>query len=269
MEDEVNKDSIIVLVTHSNYIDVCEDFIKLFNKNWVDCPFKLVCSIIGDNKIIDGVECIYAGEGKNLTDGIVAVINRYTAKYYMCFLGDAFITQKIDNEKVYTFLKYLDTDKIKYCRLITRYYEFKTIKNRPYRYIKSNDIYAHTFVAFVATKGFIDEELNGISDLDFEVKYLNKAVENNDFIYKDRVMLVQNLFHIVPGIVKGKWNRIALWKIKRRNKDITLTNRKKISVIEEIKIVTINFLQIWVSPKYRKKIKRVLRKVGISFTSES
>ena len=39
---------LVNLVTHSAYSDVCDNFLELFRKNWKDCPYDFVISIIGD-----------------------------------------------------------------------------------------------------------------------------------------------------------------------------------------------------------------------------
>lgn len=61
----------------------------------------------------------------------------------------------------------------------------------------------------------LSEFKNGISDLDFEVKYLKKALDKYE-LYPDKAMLCNNLFGILPGIEAGKWNRHALKKMKKK-----------------------------------------------------
>ncbi|WP_270832522.1 hypothetical protein [Faecalibacillus intestinalis] len=257
---------IIIIMTHSNYIDVCNNFIELLYENWKDCPFDIIAGVVGQNKKVKRVKNIYIGESKQLTDCITVISNEHNADYYMCFLGDAFINQKVLNDEVFCLLNELSKKDINYCRIVTRKYEKH---NSIYRYIKSNDIYCHSFVGFIATKQFINQEFSGVSDLEFEKKYL--VLANNkeiSFVFKDRVMLLKDIFHIEPGIVKGKWDRIAYYKIKKQNPKIHLTEREKISWMEELKILLINFNQRFVPSYLRIKIKKLLTLLGVKFTTK-
>lgn len=262
------NDCLIIIMTHSNYIDVCNTFIDLLKHNWSDCPFKIVAGVIGDNKKVNGIDTEYIGKNKQLTDCIVEISKKYESEYYLCFLGDAFINQKVDNSQVFDLINQLKKEKINYCRIVTRAYD-KSKNGELYRYISSNDTYCHSFVAFFATSDFINSEFTNTSDLEFEKKYLKIANDpNQNFIYKDRAMLLKNIFHIEAGIVKGKWDRIVYKKIKKNNPTISLTNRGKISVTEQIKIIILNFLQRIIPVTLRKTLKGILSKLGIKFTTE-
>lgn len=259
---------LIVLISHSSYIDICKDFVSLFKKNWPDCPFKFVCAIIGDNKNIDGIETIYVDDGKILTDCFRKVMEIYPSNYYMCFLGDAFISKKIDNSKVISLLKELNERCAHYCKIIPMNNNKLKRQSGIVSNIKTTDGYAHTFVSFIASSAFINNELIGKTDLEFETKYLEIAgnEQTNDIFENDYIVL-NNIFNIIPTVVKGKWDRIALKKVKMRNPSMKFSNRAKMSVLEQFKVSLINFSEKFLSRKLIKFLKKILSTVGFKFTT--
>lgn len=223
-----SNELILVIPTHSNYMDVCDIFLELLEKNWSDIKFKIVISLTGNNIKYKNYEVLYNGETASLPTCIYNVAKKYDSDYYLCMLGDAFINKKICNFDVTELLSALKENKINYCSLLPR----KSIKkqkkvNNWFRYIYSKDRYNHTFVSFFASKTFIYNEFsNGCSDLDFENKYLQIAEDNSkSFYYNDRVVLTKNNFNIIPGINKGKWDRYAYKILKRNNENIVLCDR--------------------------------------------
>ena len=258
-------------MTHSAYVDICDNFIELFRENWKDCPFEIVGTVVGKNVKIEGIETIYIGSEGTLTDCINVAVDKYEADFYMCFLGDAFISTKICTSQVYDLLENLKINKANYCKLIPLNKDLKNKENekRIIRNIKEKDRYAHTFVAFVATKSFVKEELVGKTDLEFEYKYLKIAdtsIENLAFC--DRFIVVKDVFHIIPSIVKGKWDRTALRIVKHDNPKINFSSREKMSILEQTRVSLINTVEDFVPSRIRKIIKKTLSEIGFKFATD-
>lgn len=262
---------VIVLMTHSAYIDICNNFIDLFQKNWADCPFKILGVVMGNKDTIKGIETIYIGTNGTLSDCIYTVVEKYEAHYYICFLGDAFISKKIQNIQVYNLLNELKNNNANYCGIIPKK---KDLKNKKYqasyiRNIREKDIYAHSFVAFIATKEFVKDELVGKTDFEFEEKYLNIANDSLDNrVFPDHFIVVTDIFHIVPSIVKGKWDRFALKFVKYNNPQIQFSDRVKMNLLEQSKVTFINTFEGFVSVRTRKIIKKILIKIGFKFATD-
>jgi len=259
--NEFSNDFVVLLPTHSKYKKTVENFLELFRKNWKDCPFKVVVSIVGEKIKIDNVDVIYNGKDASLIDCVVSVAKKYKSVYYISFLGDAFISEKVDNGKIADILNDIIKNKISYCSLTSvKNYRRKKPLNSRLRYINSFDRYSHNFFAFAASREFILNELARYeSDMAFEKAYLSCEEE---FYYNDRVVVEKNILKIIPGITKGKWDKINLKKLKNRNPEVDFCMAGGVlgfreSLIRHIRDRIVSHL----SPNLRVKMKKVVEKI--------
>lgn len=261
----------IILVTHSNYLDICKIFLELLNVNWGDCPFKIVISITGENKKLDKYQCIYNGACATLPDCLRSVCEKVISDHYLCFLGDAFIVDKLNTEEIVQLLKELIDIGVDYCNLVPSKVGKRKKETFKFRKICKRDIYCHSFVAFLASREFILNEFTvGSTDLDFEEKYLKISVEANDNneIVKHYI-LNSNIFHIMPGINKGLWEWEVYKYLYRKYPNININIRAKLSCKENIREKIIKFIQPKLKPKLRFKIKCFLKKYfNMNFTAK-
>ena len=56
--------TVITLVTHEKYIDVCSNFIELFQHNWQDCVYDFWILVIGQNNVFNFKNVICFDEKK-------------------------------------------------------------------------------------------------------------------------------------------------------------------------------------------------------------
>ena len=220
------KDFIIILPTHSNYQGVVRNFLQLLKKNWPNCPYEIIISVAGKRFTIDGYKIIYNGANASLVDCVVNVAEKCKSKYYISFLGDAFINRKIDDRVVAEIFSEIRNNKINYCSLqCVKNYKKRKNFNKRLRFINSLDRYSHNFTAFVASQEYIMDELSkNKSDLDFEKKYLSPTIEK---YYSNHLIVNKNYFKLLPSITKGKWDRINYGKLLRKNPEIEFDYRKK------------------------------------------
>ena len=265
------KKILVSLVTHSAYKDVCENFIKLFDKNWKDCKYDFRVLVIGNEISFDKKKVNYYGKDCSLPEALYLAMSTSDYDYCISFLGDAFINRKIDNIMVDSLINDINEKNIDYCNLMPRvaYRSHKKIAGKNMRYISSNDSYSMSFVAFIASRRFVLKEFaGGITDLDFERKYLNRINQCNQ-VYNDRVILTQNLFGLVPGIYAGKWDRHALGKLQRDNPEIFFTDREKVSRHVMVRNDFIQMFQIIASQRQRIILKKIISKLtGAKFATE-
>lgn len=265
------KKVLVSLVTHSAYKDICENFIELFDKNWIGCKYDFQVLVIGNEISFNKKKVTYFGEECSLPEALYITMSTSDYDYCLSFLGDAFINKKIDNAMVESLIKEVSEKNIDYCNLIPRIaYRFhKRTAGKNIRYISSDDSYNMSFVAFIASRRFILKEFAGkITDLDFEKKYLNR-IGKRCRIYKNRVILTRNLFGLVPGINAGKWDRHSLRKLQKTNPEIAFAHREKISIGVMIKNDFIQIFQILASQRERIILKKILSKlIGVKFATE-
>ena len=252
---------IIVVPTHSSYLDICKNFIELLRINWMNCNYDIVLSITGEELNVEGINSIYNGKDATLPECILNVAHEYAADYYFCFLGDAFICDVINQEEVDQCLKEINDFKINYCRLQPK----ACVKDRQdigkiLRRINVQERYAHSFIAFIATRKFVYEEFGErITDRDFELRYLGtKFMNDQSVFYSDRAILRKNIFNILPGIEKGKWNGIILRKLKRRYPGIKFAERELISESRALFLMFERRIYNYIPDRIRKYSKNIL-----------
>lgn len=246
----------LILVSHWKYIDICEDFIKLFKKNWPNCPYNLTISIKGKKKI-NYDKVIYNSDNCSLPKCIYNVVRQSNSKYFFCFLGDAFFSRKIDNNQVKNLVNSIKLNSIEYCCLIPRmpYLFTKKSIDSYIRKINYWDRYNVSFIAFVASKEFISNKFSGnISDYEFENSYIyNSFTYSKAYYYSCYAIVQKNIFHIVPAIEKGKWNIIGLLKLKCLNPKIIFSKRHTMSIYEMIYAIVSKVSRPLLSPNFRNR----------------
>lgn len=216
----------IIVPTHSNYIDVCNIFFELFKKNWSDCEYDLIFSISGENKEIENADTIYNGKNVSLPRCIYNASLKKKSDIYICMLGDAFISEKVNSYEIAQLIKEFEELGGEYASLILCKSKKKyTDSNLFFKQIYSKDHYAHSFIAFIASHDFIINNFNSeITDFDFEMNYvMNEGIDG--FYYPKHYIVKKNYLHLIPGIEKGRWNRKSFYIIKNKNKDVDLNGR--------------------------------------------
>lgn len=259
----------VIIPTHSDYIDICQILLKLISKNWEDNSYRIVVSVTGEDTTINGYDCIF-NNGASLLTCVYNAAVRFPSQCYLVLLGDAFITQPINNLAVNRIIDAFILNSFSYCNLRP----YKSINKKKsfddsFNYINKKDWYSHSFIAFLASRSFIFNEFNNDkikSDRDFELKYLKitNLVEGNSF-YNDHVVLIDNIFHISPGIEKGKWDILLYNKLSRDMPEIKDLNREKVSLFWQIVLVIRRKVVRFIPNGFRKRIKNYLNNWGLRF----
>lgn len=247
---------VIIIPTHSSYIDIVMNFLELLKKYWKDCRYKIIISVCGDYINNDNLTILYNGQNANLIDCLVNARKVYHSNYYICFLGDAFITKKILQKEVDELLEIIYNNNVEYCSLLNvKAYKKEKSFNCKLRYINSKDRYSHNFVSFIASDNYINSIISKCkSDLDFELMYLQ---DKQDFYYNFDLIFKKNYFGIMPGITKGRWNKIILNKLKKDNPDIKFAYRESESYIESFIYLFRNKIISYIPSYIRNKLKKV------------
>lgn len=238
----IDNSCCIIVPTNSKYIDICKNFMDVLKRSWSDCPYRVIVSITGENKKIDGVINLYNGSDASLIDCIVNASNIYKCDYYMVFLGDAFMCGNVETYKVKNLLEDMKKYEIDFCCLHPEKSRKKIKKiGKQMRYIHVKDRYCHCFGYILCSKKYIDEMFvkSGIlTDLEYEVWYLNKSMESEtNYYYEHDAIVIENVFNIICGIKKGKWDRIAYHWIKKNYPEIKLAMRPQLGILNQIMMI--------------------------------
>jgi hypothetical protein len=248
---------VIILHSNSKYIDVCLNFLQLLKKYWSDCPYKLVVSLTGEEYTFSEYETINNGMFCTLPEAIYNVEKIYDADFYCCFLGDALINERIDNKAFFSLLRDMKQDGINYCSLKAKK-PFHHVKqyNGLCRYIHSSDRYSHNYGAFIISKSFCQQKLTQFNtDLDFEKYYLQLTEEiGNSFFFRHDIIVKNNFMNLNFAVIKGRWERFTLWKLKKKNPEITFANLRSTSFSESILLKARDFFDPYIPRWLRNKI---------------
>lgn len=254
----------IVMPTVAKYLPITDNFLSILKVNWPQAMDNIIVSVVGDISKwsnVHNVAVINNPKGTTLPGCIVNAVQQYEADIYLSFLGDAFLNGKIDDKKIHSLMRELISQKISYCNLVPQIHiEVGNRINRSFRLLSNRERYGHSFVAFACTREFIESEfLNEESDRDFEIKYLKLAQEPK-FMFEDRAILKENIFHIYPSIQKGKWNRIRIRSLRNKYPQVEFENLGVISPGYELFLVLrrviIPFLPNDLAKSVKSKLKR-------------
>lgn len=255
----------LIINISEKYNEVADIFVSLLNSNWKDCPFEIILSYNDGFFFKDYGYTAYVENNQNIPNSIYNISKKYPADYYICLLGDAFISKKVDNNYIVKLIDIIEKKGISYCNLLP-----KRKKSKLFRYIRKNEIYSINFISFIASHHFIEDEFKeNISDLDFENKYLKSAFfnENNNEIWNDKIVNESNVLNIVHGINKGKWIRRSYNTLKN-NEFVKRSSYEKMTQTDtffyRIRLLSQNFLK----PSYRITLKKTFSKLGMNFNSD-
>jgi hypothetical protein len=103
----------IVVFSCDAYSDLWDNFFDCFNQFWPDNKFQIY--LVNNNKLYDrfGVNVINAGDGDWSTRCRIA-LNSIESKYFLLFLEDYFICEKVDSFEIDKVFEYVITNNVHY-----------------------------------------------------------------------------------------------------------------------------------------------------------
>lgn len=252
----------VVVSISKIYKDIYNIFFDLVKINWPDCKWDII-EISDMDDTVYGKYQVKKGKVDTIPDCIYRVSEMYPADFYMFFLGDAFITRRVDNTKVENLLFEMQENGFKYCNLLKNHI---CRKNTFYERLKKTESYGVQFITFIASKDFINTEFNKkVTDFDFEQKYLIIASKATEEYYENYIAADKRLFGVLHGINKGCWIRKSYQFLRKKYPNIQLGNRRKqslkIEIYEDLAYLSSQLL----TTKTRSKIKQLMCKKGKKF----
>jgi hypothetical protein len=224
-----NKNIAFLVLSCDKYSDLWTPFAQLFERYWPDCPFD---KYFASNQIpFDKYEFqpILMGEDKTWSSGLISVLNQLKGKYKYVFitLEDVMIMDTVDtrfvtsciNECINRDGNYLKMYKKTIFQKSTKPYIEETRYNIPYRH---NCVYALWKIETLLNM-LVPEE----NAWEFE-KIGAQRTATIDRFY----CVVRNAFTLSNTVVKGKWVKRELNKIRKEIPDIK-PSREILSAKEE------------------------------------
>lgn len=174
----------------------------MLKRNFGDCPYKIVVSYKGKTPIDYGYDVYNSSESRGLANDVYTIMKQYRAQYAISLLGDAFLVSKLDVKKIETVIDCLINNGVDYCRLYHSKNDIRELSP-----IQETQIYGVSFIAFFVSCTFAERELKGLTDLDFEKKFLQIAMtgQSDSFSNAKIYALPNSVFGIMHGVGKGRW----------------------------------------------------------------
>lgn len=255
----------IIVPTHDSYIDLFAVFLRLFKKNWANCPYRLVLSC---NEYpateYKNINVVNNSEDTLITMRVSNAAHKFPADYYLVLLEDMFIDKPVDDERFAEILDFSDKNGLHYCGL-----NLKLAKKNSYMFTSKAEPYGISFGAFICDNYFIENYLNkNITGWDFENEQLKLTLQyKKKEKFTDCAHCTGNPLNIIHGIDKGRWIRTAKKAIGKDNPEIDLGDRPLLGRKETIKRKLYSVSKIF-KPKSRARIKKFLRHFGFKFTTD-
>lgn len=265
----MKKRMCIYVSSPKSYKDVFDVFYACKNKFWTDSRYRFVLS----TNYKANYEGVYIINSQNMSDTWVErsiyALPEIDEKYIMLLCDDLLISKKIDSRYIEHILNYMDKNDIRFCRL-KPLNGGKRIKGHNYlSYVKMNTPYGINLQRGIYRKDYLISLLgDGLkSAWDIEAELLKEAQGSSSDYFSDVIACNKNIFPVIHAVDKGKWLPKALTFLKHEH-IVVSSSREKMSRIRALSQDVKGYYSSILSPSFRKRIKKLLTKIGLKFTTE-
>lgn len=243
----------ILVVSCDNYSDLWEPFFKLFWRFWPDCPFKVY--LLSNNKKADipGVDNLFVGDDVSWSDNLKIALKQIHEEYLLMFIDDLFLFDYVKSNKVNKVLEWMSKSCANYVRMNPTQKPDKPF-NEVVGIVSKGTIYRASTVMSVWKKSILQELLkSGENAWEFEV-YGTIRSDRYDGFYSTW----EDFFPVVNGVIKGKWQRSAVRKLKSLGINIDLAKRDIMTFSETLMLYfkkLRSYILNFMPARYRRQIK--------------
>ena len=259
----------IYVSSPDSYSDVFAIFYTAFKKYWNNCPYEFVFAT--NTQKYDGIRCLCNNKtGDTWVERTIAALPHICTKYILLMCDDLIITDYINNDEINKILDYMECNNIKYCRLKPLRFGKGIKELSSVCYVNKQTPYAVNLQIGIIRKDYFAELLGDGSISAWEIEnVLNKqSSTSNEEYYKDIISVNRPIIPFVHGVWKGKWIRSSYTYIKMCYPDYSF-ERPILPFYTDLKIRAIDFIEKNVSFSTRRRIKSILMKLGMSFSTRN
>ena len=242
----LNRDNITIIIPSADsYNDIFSMFVSFLKMNWKDCPYRIIYS----NEVLDvkyeGIETIHSGIGSSWSTRARNALKLVSTEYVLLLCDDLFIVEPITQSEIESFLSFIISNNMTYCRLLPLsdsellyskdYYLFNLGKKR---------IYGVNLMAGLFNKVFMETVINEDNLTGWQIERMQNNIARNagEGFYEDKLLCNKNYLNLVHCIQKGKWIRQSKRIIEKKLGHKILTNRKTQSFFDENKSLIKGFI---------------------------
>jgi len=246
----------VLVVSCDNYSDLWVPFFKLFWRFWGDCPFRVYLLVNEKEISIPNVHVIRVGKDISWSDNLISALTYVNEHYILMVLDDLFFIDYVSNQNILRVVDWILQHEPNYVRM-----KPSPKPDKPYNgivgIVSKGTIYRTSTVMSVWKKEILIDLLKpGETAWEFEI-YGTVRSDKYDGFYSTW----EDLFPVVNGVIKGKWQRNVVKKLQSLDVEININGRKVMSGSETsmfwFKKQRSRFLNLMPS-KYRRKIKEIV-----------
>lgn len=263
----ITKKMSTVVLSFDKYSDIWPIFFKCFKKNWkVNSQTYLITNELKDN--FEDVVTLCVGPEKSWSDRARKAIQKIDSEYILLMLEDYFVTSLFENKDCEKMLKFMEENDADYLRI----YPFPQIKfidtnDSGIHKIPDNLLYGVNLQPAIWKKEYL---LNLLGNDDFSAWEFEARQKNGSNLRIDgKIYTVEKeVFKMLNGVLQGKWYPPSIIELKKIGITVDTSNRKVLSsrqvIIYKFKII----IRKIVGPKLIKRLKPLLKKIGIKFVTD-
>lgn len=243
----------VLVVSCDKYADLWPPFFKLFKRFWPDCEYKTYLLSNRERFNDPSVTTLAVGDDISWSDNLIKALKQMPEAYVLLFLDDLLLYDFVKAAKVTDIFKWMAAKDANYIRLNPTQKPDKP-HNELIGLVSRGAIYRTSTVLSVWKKSTLLGLLkSGESAWDFEI-YGTVRSDSYDGFYSTW----GNCFPVINGVIKAKWQRGAVKKLRSLGIDIDLTKRREMGYGETMSLCLRRFrsnaLDLFPA-KYRRKIK--------------
>ena len=223
-----NLNICILYMSCDNFSDLWKPYFKLLRRFWPDCPYKIYLLSNHKDEKIKYFNKLLIGDDVSWSDNLIKALSRINEKYVLLLLDDFLIIDQIDSIKIQNIISWILSSNSTCVRITD---------NRP-----KPDKYYNELVGIVSKGSIYRTSLRfPIWDRKMLLSLLRPGENAWDFeisgslrsdIYDGFYATWEGYISTVNCVIKGKWNRNAVKKIKSLGVDIDLSKRSMMTKAE-------------------------------------
>jgi len=218
----------IIYMSCDKFSDLWIEYFKLFRHYWPECPFKVYALTNTDGPSIEDVENIQVGEDVSWSDNLLKALDQVDCQYVFLLLDDFFIIDQVPHEWVMRKMEWAIDNEVNCLRLNSRNPKPASWLECGVGLIPKGALYRTSTICPLWNKEVLRKTLkSGESAWQFE---LDGSVRSDEF--GEFYSVSAEPFRFANCVIKGRWNPLALYFLRRRGVQLDLSRRPTMSAME-------------------------------------
>lgn len=262
---DIKRKFSVLVVSCDKYSDLWLPFFELFWRFWPDCPFNVY--LLSNNMAahIPKVKPLLVGDDLSWSDNLIKALNQLNEEYVLIFLDDLLLLDHVKTDDVVKIVGWVVEKMPNYLRM-NPYPRADKSYNELVGIVLRGTVYRTATVMAVWKRDILLNLLRpGENAWEFEIC----GTVRSD-CYDKFYATWTDYFPIVNSVIKGKWRRRAIRKLRSLRIEIDLEKREVMTFGETLilyfKLLRSRALTVF-PRKYRRKIRDYVLRGGHNYKS--